>query len=235
MALLAISIVISAVSAADLQKNDFGGDFAVDIPSESNFSENVTTKLNFCDIAMDLVVFENTGNNSEDINSIIYFKDSSDNKTMIEDFINDLEKDGKKVEETDKYIVLETNTSESEDFDIVEGFNEVWNFAESLFSSEGDINLSADGNKISLSDKGLEVSDANGQNVSITSEGVSISGNETLDNESFDVSGDVEVNSNINDCDYAVYLENADNDQVIVLSGNNLEVLKSMAETASFK
>ena len=99
----------------------------------------------------------------------------------------------------------------------------------SIFSDEG-FNVTSDGNSVSISNKGLEVSDANGQNVSITSEGVSVS--DGAGNETVNVSSDVD--SNIKDCDYSIYLKNQGNDKVIVVSGNNLELLKSMAETVSF-
>ena len=43
-----------------------------------------------------------------------------------------------------------------------------------------------------------------------------------------------DVDSNIKDCDYSIYLKNQGNDKVIVISGNNIELLKAMAETVSF-
>ena len=221
IALLAITMVISAASAVDLVKDFSNDNFGIDIISGANFSEAV----NIATGDMNLVVFENSGNNSHDANSIIYFKDSTADKKEIAGFINDLEKDGNKVEETDKYVVLK-NTHNSKDFDFGNDIGNIFNMVGSIFSDEG-LNVSSEGNSISLSDKGLEVSDANGENVSITSEGVSVSGNGTVN-----VSSD--VNSNIENSDYSIYLKNNDNDKVIVISGNNLEALKAMAKTASF-
>lgn len=234
LVLLAIGMVITAASAADLVKNDFNGNFTLNISSDSYFGEEINSKMNFGDISMDLVAFENTGNDSSDIHTIFYFKDSSADKKMIADFIKDLEKDAKKVDKTGKYVVLETKNSESSSADISGNLDSALGFVDALFSSSGNINLSADGNQVSLSDNGLEVSDADGQNVSINFEGVSVSGNASDVNESFDVSSDFDVHANMDDCKYVVYLKDKGNSQVIVLSGNNLELLKSMAETASF-
>lgn len=230
LALFAVSMLISATSAGDLVKNDFGiGNFAVDIPSGSDFSENVTTSLNTDYIAMNLVIFENTGAKSEDVDSIIYFKDSSDNKTMISDFTNDLNKDGDIVEKTDKYVVLKTKNSNSFDIDDLSG---AFDFAEGLFSSDG-VNMTADGNSISFSSQGLEISDANGENVSITSDGINVSAEASSDDDNFNVSGNMDVSSSINEGDYSIYLHNSNNDTIVVINGNNLELMKEMAESTS--
>lgn len=224
---LAIAMVISAASAVDLV-SDFNNDnFGMDVASGTNFTEtvNITTG------DINLVIFENSADNSNDANSIIYFKDSTSNKKEITDFVKDLERDGTKVEETDKYVVLKNNHN-SHGFDIAEDFNNIggiFNMVGSIFSDEG-FNVTSEGNSISLSSNGLEVSDANGENVSITSEGINVSGE--ANNETVNVSSDVD--SNIKDCDYSIYLKNQDNDKVIVISGNNLELLKAMAETVSF-
>ena len=226
LALLATTMVISAASAVDLADNFGNDDFAVKVASGANFTECVNIGIN----DMKLVIFENSGKDSGDADSIILFKDSSANKTDMASFIKDLEKSGNKVEETDKYVVLK-NTPVSDDFDIENDLDSIFNFVGGIFSDEG-LNVSADGNSVSISDKGLEISDASGENVSITSEGVSVSGEASSGNTTVDVSSD--VNSNIADSDYSVYLKNND-DKVIVISGNNLEVLKAMAETASLK
>ena len=106
-----------------------------------------------------------------------------------------------------------------------------FNIAVSIFSSDG-LNVSADDNSISLSSNGFKVSSADGENVSITSDGVSVSGNSSAGNETVNVSSDLD--SNIKNSDYSIYMKNQNNGEVIVISGNNLEVLKSMAETVSF-
>ena len=38
----------------------------------------------------------------------------------------------------------------------------------------------------------------------------------------------------LDNADYAICIESPDNNQVIVIAGNDLELLKSIAETASF-
>ena len=226
LALLAAAMVISAASAVDLA-NDFNNDnFRMKVHSDTNFSEAVNISTN----DMDLVIFENSGKDSDDVNSIIYFKDSTADKNEITGCIGDLENDGTKVEETDKYVVIK-NAKNSNNFDIGNGLESIFNIAGSIFSSDG-LNVSSDGNSVSLSSNGLEVSDANGEIVSITSEGVSVSGGSSSDNVTVNVSSDAD--SNIVNCDYSIYLKNQGNDKVIVVSGNNLELLKAMAETASF-
>lgn len=226
IALLAICMVISAASAVDLV-NDFNNDnFEVKIASGTNFTDTVNIATN----NMKLLIFENSGSDSSDVNSIIYFKDSTADKNQINGFIKDLEKDGSKVEETDKYVVLK-NSQNSKDFNISDNIDGLFNFAGGLVSSDG-LNVSADGNSISLSSNGFEVSSADGENVSVTSEGISVSGNSSAGNESVNVSSDVD--SNIKNSDYSIYLKNQDNGEVIVISGDNLELLKSMAETVSF-
>ena len=219
-------MLVSATSAANLG-NDFNGDgFGVKIPSGDYFSE--IAKIVTEDI--DMAIYENS-NNSADANSIIYFKDSTADKKEITGFIEDLEKSGNKVEETDMYVVLK-NTQNSKDFDISEGFDSIFNFIGSAFSPEG-MNVSADGNSISLSSNGMKVSDANGEKVSISSKGISVSEEVSSGNASVNVSSD--VNSNIIDCDYSLYLKNPGNDTVVVISGNDLALLKSMAESVKFK
>ena len=237
LVLFAAVMIVSAAGAANLEKNSFKNEnFAIDVPSGSDFTQGAATNIQSGDVAMDWEVLENSGNNSDDVNSITYLKDSSADKKMINDFIKDLEKNAKKLDQTNKYVVLDTKNADSSglNFDIGNDLGSVLSFAEGIFSGKGNINFSADGNKVSLSDKGIEVSDANGHNVSVSSEGVDVSGEASSENESFDVSSDIDVNSNINNGDYAVYLKNNGGNQVIVLSGNDLDLLKSMAETAKF-
>lgn len=228
LAILAVTMAISAASAVNLV-NDFGNDnFAIDVLSGTNFTETVNISNN----NMDLVIFENSGNNSDDASSIIYFKDSTADKNEINSFIKGLENGGTKVEETDKYVVLKNNQN-SHDFDIGNDLDGFFSFFENLFSSDDGLNVSSEGNSISLSSNGLEIYSADGENVSITSEGISVSGNAS-GNETVEVSSDVGANSNIENSDYSIYLKNNDNGKVIVISGNNLELLKAMAETVSF-
>lgn len=231
LAVLAICATIAAASATDL-----GGDFnnsgvEMKIPTGDYFIEIV--KVATEDI--DMTIYENSDSDATDVNSIICFKDLTADKKEMKGFINDLEKSANKVEETDKYVVLK-NTEQSGDFDFSKGFDSLFNFLGSAFSPEG-VNVSAEGSSISLSSEGLKISDAGGENVSITSEGISVSGQSSSQassgNASVNISSD--VNSNIMDCDYSLYLKNQDNGNVIVISGNDLELLKSMAESVKFK
>ena len=226
MAFLAICMIISAASAVDLIYDFNNDNFAVKVASGTNFTDTVNVTTN----NMKLSIFENSGSDSSDVNSIIHFKDSTADKNQINGFIKDLEKDGSKVEETDNYVVLK-NSQNSNGFDISNTIDGLFSLAGGIISSDG-LNVSADGNSISLSSNGFKVSSADGDNVSITSDGVSVYGNSSEANETVNVSSDVD--SNIKNSDYSIYLKNQDNSEVIVLSGNNLELLKSMAETVSF-
>ncbi len=227
LALFAIGMVISAASAVDLANEFKNEDFGVNVASGTDFNETVNIDVS----NIKLAIFENSGSTSSDANSIIYFKDYSADKKEISGFIDDLEKNGKKVEETDKYVVLE-NTHNFNSIDIGNDLDGIFNFVGNIFSSGDGLNLSADGNSISLSGDGLKVSDADGENVSISTDGISVSGSSASGNETVNVSSDVD--SNIEDSQYSIYLKNSDNDKVIVISGNNLELLKEMAESASF-
>jgi len=219
-------MIISAASAVDLIYDFNNDNFAVKVASGTNFTDTVNVTTN----NMKLLIFENSGIDSSEVNSIIYFKDSTPDKNQINGFIKDLEKDGSKVEETDKYVALK-NSQNSNDFDILNNLDGFFNIAGNIFSSDG-LNVSADDNSISLSTNGFKVSSADGENVSITSEGVSVSGNSSAGNETVNVSSDVD--SNIKNSDYSIYLKNQNNSEIIVISGNNLELLKSMAGTVSF-
>lgn len=225
LALLAVGAVISSASAVDLVNGLNNEDFKVAFVSGANFTQSV----NIAQSDMNLMIFENSGNKSDDVNSMIYFRHSAGGDE-IDSFIKDLEKSGTKVEETDKYVVLKNTQNFS--IDEVGDLEGIFNMAGDLLPSGDGLNISADGNSISLSSKGLEVSDSNGTNVSITSDGVKVSGDDLSGNETVDVSASVD--SNIKDSDYSIYLKNQANDKVIVISGNNLELLKAMAETVSF-
>lgn len=222
LVLLAVLMVISAASAVDLV-NDIG----IEVPSESNFDETANVNMN----NVNFVIFENSASNANDVASIIYFKDSEADKNSLNDFIKDLEDDGEKIEETDKYSVFKT-TQNSNDFDVPTGFDNVLNFAEDLFSQGNGFNFSADGNSVSFSDEGLKISDASGENVSISSEGINVSGDSSSDSENVDISS--EVGQDIEKLDYYIFLKNTNGNEVVVIFGNDLDSLKSMAETASF-
>lgn len=251
--------VATTVSAADsLVKSDFNNtNFAIDIPSGSDFAEEATTNFNIGDFSMGMDIFSNHGNNAKDVNTIMYMKDSSSNSTVIPDVLTDLKKDGPIVEENDKYFVVDTKNSNNGGFfnwDIGNDLNGLWDTVNGIFSSDSDVNVSTsdadvqvsadnginivddNGTSVSLSDKGFFVSDANGDNVSIDTNGVKVTDN----NGSGEATeGNISINgdmiSSIENSDYALCMESPDNNQVIILAGNNLDLLKSMAETASFK
>ncbi len=226
MALLAVGCVVSAACAVDLG-NDFStGDFTVKTPSGAEFTENVNVAMD----DINFTIFKNLGMNSDDFNSVIFFKDSTADKKDFDTFLKDLKKEGTQVEKTDKYVVLKNNHNGA-DFNVNSDLDGIFNIADDIFSSDG-LNISADGNSVSLSGKGLNVSSEDGENISAGPEGISVSGGSSSDNMSVNVSSDID--SNIKDCDYSVYLVNSDKNSVIVISGNNLELLKSMAETVSF-
>lgn len=256
-ALFVLAIVISSVGAADLVKGDFGNEgFQIDIPSGSDFSKAATTNLNFGDMAMNMDVFENKGDNAKDISSIIYFKDGTPDKEIVSDMFADLKKDGKVIEETDDLLVVETqNSNDFLNFDIGNGFNDLWNFADGIFSfgdnnidvstQDADVKVSGDNginvadaenNTVSISSEGLHVSDASGEDVSISADGVKVSGGNDSDGESADanVSVDADAFANVENGDYLICLKNSANDQLIIITGNDLDLMKSIAETASF-
>ena len=84
--MLAITLVISAVSAVDLVDGFNNDNFAVNVASGTNFTESV----NVANKDMVLSIFEN----SKDANSIIYFKDQTADKSEINNFIKDLDNGG---------------------------------------------------------------------------------------------------------------------------------------------
>jgi hypothetical protein len=289
-ALFVIAIVVSAASAVNLTSNDFKNEnFAINVTSGSNFTECSTTNINIGDMAMKMLAFENSGNNSNNVSAIIYLKDSSVNKSVISDFAKDLKKDNQVVEENENYTIVKINSSD--DFssvsldEAVNDINSLVNGLQDIFSSKSDINISSDGSSFSLSDKGLQISNANGEGVSITSDGIKVSNftdnasldnateidnvtfldivsfldnasldnasldnasfldNASLDNASFldnateidNVTFDGNFSKYVPDGEYAVYVQDNNNTQAIIIYGNNLDVLKSMAGTVSFK
>lgn len=79
LVLLAVAMVISAASAVNLAGDFKNNDFGIDVISGTNFTEDVNVSTE----SMNLLVFENSGNNSSDVNSIIYFKDTTAGKNEI--------------------------------------------------------------------------------------------------------------------------------------------------------
>ena len=256
--LLVVAIAISSVGAVDLVSNGIGSaNFAIDIPSGSDFAEEATTNLNVGDVAMNMEVFANHGDNANDVNAIMYLKDDSKDQSIISDVINDLKKDAPIVEENDKYFIVETkdaNNWDFFDFGFGNDIDTLWNFATGIFSDDSNVNVTTesadvqvsenegihivgdDNTSVALSTKGFEVADPNGDDVSISTDGIKVTGNDGSAEASADgnVSIDGDMMSHVNNADYAICIENPDNNQVIVIAGNDLELLKSIAETASF-
>lgn len=257
-ALFVLAILIASASAAgNLVSNDFGNlGFAIDIPSGSDFNNEATTNITAGDVAMNMSVFENQGTNANDVSSIIYLKDQSSKQNIIDDAINDLRKNGNILEENDKYFIVETkNSNNFFNFDIGNSFNDAFSFFNGFFSSKSDIGVStqdadvkvsneginivdADNTSVKLSDKGFYVSEGNGDNVSISANGLKVStadDNSTGADVNTNVNMDGHLASNIANGDYALCIKDSNNGQVIIITGNNLDVMKSMAKTASFE
>lgn len=255
-AFIVLALVISSASAADLVKGDFGNEgFEIDVPSGSDFAKEATTNLNIGDVAMNMGVFENKGDNAKDVGTIIYLKDGTPDKEIVKDMFNDLKKDGKVIEETDDYVIVENQNSD--DFfgiDIGSGFDDLWGFVDGIFSGDSNVDVSTqdadvkvssdkginvednENNTVSISNEGLHVSDSTGEDVSISSEGIKVSAVNDSNGESgdMDVSVEPDAIASAEDGDYSICIKNPENDQVIIITGNDLDLLKSMAETVSF-
>lgn len=259
-ALAMLAIVISSASAADeLVSNEFDNEsFVIDVPVGSDFNKEATTVVNAGDVAMNMSVFYNNGDNSNDVSAIMYLKDSSSNQNIVSDLINDLEKGGNIIEKNNKFVVIETQNSNNWDFfNIGDDIDSLWSFVDGIFSSDSNVNVSTDdadvqvssadginidseNSSVKLSSNGLQVSDANGEDVSISTDGVKVSGGASDANGEDNVSVDTNITispdtvSSIEDGKYAICIKNLDNGQVIVITGDNLDLLESMAQSASF-
>ena len=76
-----------------------------------------------------------------------------------------------------------------------------------------------------------------GEGISISNEGVKVSADESTNDtvsENVSVSVDGDIVSNVGNGEYVLCIKNPDNSQAILLSGNNLDLMKEMAGTASF-
>lgn len=255
-ALLIFAVVVSSAGAADLAASGIDSDnFAIDVPEGSDFVNAATTNLNVGDVAMNMEVFENQGDNANDVSTVMYLKDGSSDKNIISDLYNDLKNDGPIVEETDDYFIVETKDANNWDFlnfDIGNDIDGLWNFASGIFSEDSNVNVTTedadvdvsndeginivgdDNTTVSLSTRGLEVSDPNGEDVSISTDGVKVTDSNGENSVDTNVSVDDHMISNVDNSDYAICIKNPEGNQVIVIAGNDLELLKSIAETASF-
>lgn len=222
-----VVITVSAASAIDL--NDFG----INIPAGSNFTQQATTNLSVGDVAMDFVVFENSGNNSDDVSSIIYYKDSTSEKNKTSDLYNGLKKDNDVVEENDNYTIFKVKNSELNLTENVgaDSLDDLFKMADSILSGNVNMNFSDGGSSVSLSGNKLEISDSSGENVSISPNGVNVSSvNNT--NGTVNVTVDEDVNPVIHNDSYVAYLKSQNSTQEVLISGNNIALIKEMASSA---
>ena len=177
-------------------------------------------------------------------------------KKVIDDMCNDLQKEGEIVEETDDYFIVKTQNNNWDllNFNIGDDIGGAWDFVTGLFFGDSEVSVSAndsdvevsndginivspDNETVSLSDQGLEVSDANGEGVSISNEGIKVSANVSENGTASDdvfVAFDENMSSNMANGEYVLCIKNPDNSQAIMLTGNNLDLMKEMADTASF-
>ena len=204
-------MVISAANAVELAGNFSNEKFEMNIPSECNLSENV----NLNDDNTSLLIFKNTGKNSEDVNSILYIQDS---KLSENNLSEDLQFLGDKVEESDKYTIFKNSDNP---------FGFKFGFDSEILSDFGN-SLSSSLNKLTLPDNTFDV---DGAYISISENGLSIS---DKSNHSINTTGDLDDYLEIEDSDYSVVLKNTDNNALIVILGDDVELLKSIADTTLF-
>lgn len=262
--LLAIVISSASAAGNGLINGDFTDDFKLSVPSGSDFDQTAVTDLNFSDGGFKILVFENLVENSKDASTIIYVADGTNDSSIVSGVITDLKNDYELLEDNGNSMVFKSKQSNNGfGLNIGDTTEDIWNSVSDVFSSFADsssdngisvsdgknnnVSLSADGIQVSdsegadvsLSTSGFEVSDANGQNVSLSPNGIKVSSSSS-DNISDElVDANVSWNGNMDltniDCDYIVAVQNKNTDKVILLAGNDLDLLKTMAETVSFK
>lgn len=223
-ALFVIAMVISSVNAVNLVNSD---DFSINSDDGSQFIEIVNTDINVTDMALKTLVFENSSDASGDVSSIVYFKESSDNTNIISDLYDSLKKDGEIVEENDNYTIFNTSSSGNLfNFDLPKEFGSAKDIAENVISSIDGVNISSKGNSLSLSDAGVNISDGSGDNISIST------GDEA--------SGEVDLSAIGNAADYIkngeyiAFVKTPNNDQAVLVVGNNVDAVKNIADNTSF-
>lgn len=262
-ALFVLAILVASVAAADTKlANDTlqVDNFKINIPSGTEFNQQATTNLNIDGQGFNMLVFENTADN-KDVDSILYFKDNTNDSSIISDMMKDMKKDNEVVEETDKYVIIKTQNAGGWDFFGVDfgGLSDIANGFDGLFSDNSGVNVSAEGSDVklstdginidnsdngsfSLTSNGLEFSDGDGSGVSISDKGISFSDpsskngssdNVTVGGANISFSGN--INSDILNSDYVLCMENPKSNTVLMITGNNLETIKKMAETTSLK
>ena len=262
--LLAIVISSASAAGNGLINGDFTDDFKLSVPSGSDFNQTAVTDLNITDGGFKILIFENLADNSKDASTIIYMADDTNDSSIVSGMIKDLKKDYELLEDNgDSMVFKNKQSNDGFSLNIGDTTEDIWNSVSELASSVSDsssdngisvsdgnnnnVSISADGIQVSdsegadvsLSTSGFEVSDANGQNVSLSPNGIKVSSSpsENISDELVDANmswdGDMDL-TNV-DCDYIVAVQNKNTDKVILLAGNDLNLLKTMAETVSFK
>ncbi len=217
-------MVISSVNAANLIDSD---EFSINVEDGSKFVEIVNTDINVTDMALKTLVFENSSDGSGDVSSIVYFKESSDDTNVIVDLYNSL-KEGETVVVTDNYTVFKTsNSSDILNFDVPKELDPVKDIAGDVISSIDGVSFSSNGNSVSLSEEGVNISGANGNNVSISTNDEASSG------ENLSAIGNAA--DYIKNGEYVAVIKTQNNDQAVFVVGNNLDAIKNIAENTSFK
>ena len=262
--LLAIVISSASAAGNGLINGDFTDDFKLSVPSGSDFNQTAVTDLNITDGGFKILIFENLADNSKDASTIIYMADDTNDSSIVSGMIKDLKKDYELLEDNgDSMVFKNKQSNDGFSLNIGDTTEDIWNSVSELASSVSDsssdngisvsdgnnnnVSISADGIQVSdsegadvsLSTSGFEVSDANGQNVSLSPNGIKVSSSpsENISDELVDANmswdGDMDL-TNV-DCDYIVAVQNKNTDKIILLAGNDLDLLKTMAETVSFK
>lgn len=262
--LLAIVISSASAAGNGLINGDFTDDFKLSVPSGSDFNQTAVTDLNITDGGFKILIFENLADNSKDASTIIYMADDTNDSSIVSGMIKDLKKDYELLEDNgDSMVFKNKQSNDGFSLNIGDTTEDIWNSVSELASSVSDsssdngisvsdgnnnnVSISADGIQVSdsegadvsLSTSGFEVSDANGQNVSLSPNGIKVSSSpsENISDELVDANmswdGDMDL-TNV-DSDYIVAVQNKNTDKVILLAGNDLNLLKTMAETVSFK
>ena len=262
--LLAIVISSASAAGNGLINGDFTDDFKLSVPSGSDFNQTAVTDLNITDGGFKILIFENLADNSKDASTIIYMADDTNDSSIVSGMIKDLKKDYELLEDNgDSMVFKNKQSNDGFSLNIGDTTEDIWNSVSELASSVSDsssdngisvsdgnnnnVSISADGIQVSdsegadvsLSTSGFEVSDANGQNVSLSPNGIKVSSSpsENISDELVDanMSWDGDMDLTHVDSDYIVAVQNKNTDKVILLAGNDLNLLKTMAETVSFK
>ena len=219
-----VAITISAAGAIEFTN------FSINLPAECDFSEQATTNISANGTDMALVVYENTANNSKDISSIVYFNDSRSGNDMAAKFLNDLKKGNDVVEENANCTIVKLKNPNIKAGNVNGSFKEAFDFASSFIPKKG-LNFSVDGDSVAFSKDNFSVSEAEGDNISISSKGMEFSDKDNS-NGSVKLSFDDDITPAIKDDDYVACLSH--DNQVVLIGGDNLALIKQVAASVKF-